>query len=114
MILIASVGGSKRFQGYAVMLEKVVLPQEGEEPSLEKKEGGMAMTMPFKIEWVKKYVLFFFFLNEIFSDPFRYPNLASCPGLHFSLTESLVNPISSLSVNLNKNCQVNLAFPLRS
>eukprot|EP01127_Copromyxa_protea_P011729 TRINITY_DN2974_c0_g2_i1.p1 TRINITY_DN2974_c0_g2~~TRINITY_DN2974_c0_g2_i1.p1 ORF type:complete len:616 (-),score=99.34 TRINITY_DN2974_c0_g2_i1:70-1917(-) len=46
------------------------------------------MTCPFKIEWIK-----------------RYPNLASCPGLHFSHTEKLINGLTDLSVNLNKNCQ---------
>jgi hypothetical protein len=56
VILIGSVGGSKRFQGYAVMKEKVAVAQEGATTSI-KKEGGneMAMTLPFRIEWIKKY-----------------------------------------------------------
>jgi len=84
VILIVSVGGSKRYQGYAIMEDKV--------PKTDITFDGLAnevsldcrLSPTFKIKWIVSY-----------------PNLSE--GLLFEETEHLVNPIKNCLVNKSRN-----------
>eukprot|EP01124_Arcella_intermedia_P028188 TRINITY_DN5670_c0_g1_i2.p1 TRINITY_DN5670_c0_g1~~TRINITY_DN5670_c0_g1_i2.p1 ORF type:complete len:741 (-),score=203.46 TRINITY_DN5670_c0_g1_i2:11-2233(-) len=86
VILIASVGKTKRFQGYAKMMQRITTDQ-GNQLTV-KRESPIQLTDAFKVHWIKKY-----------------SDLKSCPGLPFSRAQHLTNSETGLSVCMTRNCQ---------